>query len=404
MRRHRLGKYLLTAGMTLFLLLSPAGRLSVRGNEEMPLTEGFYVTDLKDPLLAITPAELLHSTQKTFVRQDKTSTSSAPTTDEMPPTTEPDLRELMGLVRMDSDEYRAAAMEVLAQEKSREGFLALAEKADEEQKERALALDRKKQEARGAYEELEGLFTSGADAGKVLDALEEYKRQSAAAEAAQEEFLSFRAPVPMDDMEDAVRQAGIIMDLCTTDIDIGDAGAAADTFLLKDLSLSGVTPGSITCRTAEGDGVYSQFHGVVQAVKEDMVRIKSGETILITYQGVVPEKGLSAGTKVLQYERIGSCGGSRITVSMSLCGEEENILKAYGTHGLRWYEAYLLSLPWEEGCIDFSRVRSFLPASAAQEGSSYMVTGDGDEVQEPPPVRGGEDLVLDKNPFAGGFE
>lgn len=352
MRKSMLKKSTLrAAGITLILLLSPAGSPSVWGN-----------------------------------------------------ITEPDLRELMGLIRMDSEEYKSAAMEVLAQAESREGFLALAEKMEKEQKEKANALAALQQKARSSYEELEAAFTSGADTEEVLHALEDYELQSSLAETAQEEFLSYHAPVSMDDMEDAVRQAAYIMDLCTTDVDIGDAGTTADTFLLKSLSLSGVTPGSITCRTTEGDGLYSQFHGVVQTVMKDMVRIKSGEEILITYKGIVPDEKLRAGIEVLQYEKIGSCGGCQVTVSMSLCGEEENILKVYGAHAMRWYEKYLASLPWAEGCLDLKQVRSFLPASAAQEGGSYMVTGDGNEVQELTPVRGGEGLVLDNNPFVGGFE
>ncbi len=323
-----------------------------------------------------------------------------------PAATENDLREVMGLVRLNTDEYREQAAAILAQGTSYEEFRRLAQEMDEARIKKSELLADRILDRDAAYEEMKALFVSGGHADEVLQALIEYDRQCIYAEKAEADLLDNTEKIRMDDMEEAVKQAGEIMNLCTTTEDIGEVGDSADTFLLRGLHLMDVSPEALSCQVSKGESVYSQFNGIVQEITADTVCIGSGETIFTAYKGVRADKSLKVGERVSQYQKVGECLGSLVTVAMSTCAEEENILKMYGSRAKYWYSTYLDGLPWADACVKLDGIRGFYETEGDKNTGSVMVTADGETVpvETADAPHAGRDLILDKNPFIEGLQ
>lgn len=318
--------------------------------------------------------------------------------------TENDLREIMGLERIEGEKWEQAAAGILAQCASRETYNelvdALAFVSDEDAKEYERQAIKKQQ----YYEEYMRRFLAGEPAEAILEPLAQYNRlylqlnQTVVNTVTGTIGGAERYDIGEIKAQEAYAKALLL--LCESDADIGGIGQDMDTFLKADLRLKDMTADTISVYTAEDDPVYAQFSGVVTQITEDTVTIQSGEVTVLSYSGITAAKKLYVGHKIKQYQRIGKAKGESVslTLTSALCGE--NPLRMYGQRAAFWQEAYLRTQLTDCYTVDFSLVKDDIDEKANTAGvASTMTDADGNEslltVEDNPYT--GDEIVIDKD-------
>lgn len=276
--------------------------------------------------------------------------------------TENDLREVMGLERIEGSEWEKTAAKILSQCRDQKDYNNLVDEISSgsvknEEAEMLAKQIEKKTEYYNAFRES---FLAGAPAWELTDTLTDYDRlyQAVNSYADDPQIAEELEKYDWETIAEQEAYAKTIQKLCGSKGDIGDVGQKTDTFLKANLRIAGLTDDSVTCHTTPKDKVYAQFSGKVTAVGEDSVTVLSGKATEFTISGIRPAKELKTGEKVSQYDVIGRAKSETVTASMKTGTNRENPLKIYGTRAAYWLDEYLQTEPWaEDDAVDLSKVK-----------------------------------------------
>ena len=103
-----------------------------------------------------------------------------------------------------------------------------------------------------------------------------------------------------------------------------------------------------------------------------------------------------------QGDIIGKAKGLSVTVSMEMSKNKQNILFVYGPKGSEWYQDYVSENPWDDSCLDFSKIKDAENPSKKEpsdtKNSTYVVTyGNKSSVKIKQPKA--QDNVFEEDPF-----
>lgn len=294
--------------------------------------------------------------------------------------TENDLRELMGLERIEGEKWEETAAGILAQCADEESYNELADLLDTAvfKDELAAAIEDKNR----AYRNYRKQFLEGKEAQGLLEALFAYDSLYRQVNSSTDD-PSLDGAVKRYDSGSIERQAAYaraLLALCNSRTDIGMAGPEADTFLKRNLRIQNMTEDALTCYVAEGESIYAQLGGTVYK-EGDTLLIRSGAATVFRYTGVTPV--VSDGQQVEQYQLIGKAAGGTVTVRLLTGGLAVNPLKMYGTRARYWQDEYLRTQPWNTGeALDLADVKDSVSSAAADDsGNSVMTDRDGKQTE-----------------------
>lgn len=309
--------------------------------------------------------------------------------------TENDLREVMGLERVEGSEWEKTAERIISQCRKEETYNSLVDEIGSgsiEDKE-AEVLARQIDEKNKYYESYMQKFKAGEFAWDIASDLTEYDRLYRVINGTQEDPVIAKELEKYDlgTIEKQKQYADFIKKLCSSSSSIGKAGLETKTFLKKDLRIKSMEKNSITCYTAENDPVYAQFNGKIIRVTEESVVIRVGKTTTFYYSDIKPVKDLKKGDKVKQYAKIGKAAGDSITVKIKTGMKYENPLKIYGSRAVYWQDEYLDTQPWEKNDgVDLSDIRDYVEYKGKEkEYHSTMTDKDGNK----------KNLDIENNPY-----
>lgn len=306
--------------------------------------------------------------------------------------TENDLREVMGLERIEGQEWEKAAERILAQCASQESYNELLDELEEIPDEETEILNQQIQQKNEYYEEYMEKFLAGAPASELAGSLSEYNRlyhlinQTTTDPAIAGELERYDSKT----IEQQILYAKTLFALCKSTANIGTVGQEADTFLKGNLRIKDITEDSITCYVTSEDNIYSQLKGVVTKITGKTIEIQSGKATVLTYTGVKADEKISVGCKVKQYQKIGKAVKDSVTVSMTSGMTAENPLKMYGTKGVYWQEEYLRTQPWASEGLDLTKVKNHIDSLQQEETSKSVMTDENGNETE---------LTVENNPY-----
>lgn len=274
--------------------------------------------------------------------------------------TENDMREVMGLERIEGSEWEKTAAKILSQCRSQKNYNNFVDEIGSVKNEESEVLAKQIKKKTEYYNVFRESFLAGAPAWELTDTLTDYDRlyQVVNSYADAPQIAEELEKYDWKTIAEQEAYAKNIQKLCGSSGNIGDVGQKADTFLKANLRIAGLTEDSVTCHATPKDRVYAQFSGKVTTVDSDSVTVLSGKTTEFTISGIQPVKGLKAGKKVKQYDVIGKAKTETVTASMKTGTDRENPLKIYGTRAAYWLDEYLQTEPWaEDDAVDLSKVK-----------------------------------------------
>lgn len=274
--------------------------------------------------------------------------------------TENDMREVMGLERIEGSEWEKTAAKILSQCRSQKNYNNFVDEIGSVKNEESEVLAKQIEKKTEYYNVFRESFLAGAPAWELTDTLTDYDRlyQVVNSYADAPQIAEELEKYDWKTIAEQEAYAKNIQKLCGSSGNIGDVGQKADTFLKANLRIAGLTEDSVTCHATPKDRVYAQFSGKVTTVDSDSVTVLSGKTTEFTISGIQPVKGLKAGKKVKQYDVIGKAKTETVTASMKTGTDRENPLKIYGTRAAYWLDEYLQTEPWaEDDAVDLSKVK-----------------------------------------------
>lgn len=314
--------------------------------------------------------------------------------------TENDLREVMGLERIEGSEWEKTAAKILSQCREQKNFNSLVDEitSGSVKDEEAEILAKQIEEKNKYYDAYMNAFTNGDPAWKITDILSDYDRLYRLVNGSGTE-PSVTGELEKYDGSSIEKQeayARTLQDMCKNSSNIGKVGLDANTFLRKNLRIAGVTENSVTCFTTPGDRVYAQFTGKISSITSDTVTISAGSATEFTVSGIKPVRDLKTGQKIRQYTMIGTAKTDTVQAEMVSCMNSENPLKIYGTRACYWLDEYLQTEPWtDKDRPDLSRVKDCVDhREETDENVSTMTDKEGNK----------KELTIEDNPYRTGNE
>lgn len=292
--------------------------------------------------------------------------------------TENDLREVIGLERMEGEEWERTAAAVLAQCTGQERYNELVDELKYVEDEEAQIIRGQVQQKEAYCSEYMDKFLAGKPAEELTESLSGYNRickqlnQTAAASAVAGDLEYYDTAA----IENQLTYANAILALCKSTANIGEIGQDADTFLLTGLSIQKLTEDALTCSVTPKMKIYAQFNGIVTKISGNTVEIKSGNATIFTYRGIKAKSGLSAGATVRQYSHIGNAVGSSVTVTMQSGVRKINPLKLYGQKATYWLENYLRAQPWDGYALDLDDIKNEVCEEESDPAASSVMTNE----------------------------
>ena len=287
--------------------------------------------------------------------------------------TENDLREVMGVGRIDDDSLQSKTDELTDRLVREENYNELAAML----KESGLSLnvtEKEAEEEKSAYEDMMEKFSSCDSASSVIDKFSEYDSYTYYAD--QTSVGSFDAEyIDTTGTKEKLKKLNGLKKIMDNKKNIGKIGLSMQKITNSMSSIKSADEKSLSLITEKKESVYSGFSGKVAEKTKRSVTIESGQTLYVTYQNV--KSKLKIGDFVKQGDVIGTATKDFITVTMTMNGTARNILLAYGTDGADMYSVYLSENPWEEAVLDFSGVQNKTTKEEKEEKSGMYVTEDG---------------------------
>lgn len=268
--------------------------------------------------------------------------------------TENDLREVMGIGRLDKAELQEKTDALTDRLVREENYNELASML----KEKGMTLkltEKEADEEKNAYKDMIKSFDSCDSASSVIGKFSEYDSYT---------YYSDQTSVGSMDVE-YINTSGTKEKLAKLDTlrkimknkeDIGKVGSSMAGITNDMFQIQTADEGSVSFATEKKDKIYAAFSGTVVSSKKSTVTISSGQTIFVTYAGI--KSPLRAGDSIKQGDLIGKAKGVKICVSMTMNGAKRNILLAYGSGGSESYSSYLSENPWADDILDFSNVKN----------------------------------------------
>lgn len=296
-----------------------------------------------------------------------------------------DLRVLMGMNRLSEDSSMSEIKGILSscykQKEWNELVAALGNVKDVQLKE----FKEKEDAWYSAKDALESNFTSNKPVKTILSDYVNYK--TAASLRAEYTKNSFTLSlIDNDNIENKIAYANSLIEAVNDNTNIGVIGNNMETFT-KDKLMVTVPFGSsysinsgkkqtskgLTLSIQKGRKIYSQFNGIVTAVTDNSVTIKTGRSIEIEYSGVQPR--VEKKQKIKQYVVIGKTKTKSMTMKLKLNTLYFDPLLLYGSRSSEWYEQWKNANP---GCIieekDYSELLDHLPEAEADHASDIVGT------------------------------
>jgi preprotein translocase subunit YajC len=296
-----------------------------------------------------------------------------------------DLRVLMGMNRLSEDssmnEIKGILSSCYKQKQWNELVSALGKVGDTQLKE----FKEKEDAWYSSKDILESNFISNKPIKTILSDYVNY--QTAASLRAEYTKDSFALSlIDNDDIEAKITYANSLMEAVNDNTNVGVIGNDMDSFT-KDKLMITVPFGSsysinsgkrqtnkvITLSIQKGRKIYSQFNGIVTAVTDNSVTIKTGKSIEMEYSGIKP--CVEKKQKIKQYVVIGKTKTKNITVKLKLNTLYFDPLLLYGSRSSQWYEQWGNANP---GCTieekDYSSLLDKLPETQAAPASESAGT------------------------------
>lgn len=201
--------------------------------------------------------------------------------------------------------------------------------------------------------------------------------------------------IDTNDIEAKIAYANSVLEATNDNTGIGVIGYKMKTFAQADLLISipfgnsySIDSGKkqsnkgLTISINQDYKVYSQFNGIITAVTDDSVTIKTGKSIEIEYTGIQPSVGKKQ--KVKQYAVIGKTKTKNMTIKFKLNTVYVDPLLLFGSRSIDWYEHWENSNP---GC------------TIEKNNYSYLLDNLSDVIVEKTPVlnNAGEIIQEDGN-------
>ena len=329
-----------------------------------------------------------------------------------------DLRVLMGMQRLSEHGYKTEIKRLLStcykQKEWNELVAALGEVEDAEWKDFIEKEDAWYQ----AKDILEANFISNKPIETILN---DYTKYQTAASLRMEYTktnaieLSF---IDTNDIESNIAYANSLLESTTDATNIGVIGHNMKTFTQSNLLITvpfGRTISNVSGKELLSDGltisiqqehaICSQFHGMVTAVTEDSVTVKTGKSIEVEYLGIKP--AVVKQQKVKQYDIIGTTKTNSMSIKFKMNTVYVDPLLLYGSRSTSWYEQWEKANP---GCLieekDYSSLLDKLPEKmdeitseaynpgriVSEEGNSAPIIMDGENNYKDTP----DDVTIDK--------
>lgn len=258
-------------------------------------------------------------------------------------------------------------------------------------------------EEREAYEKLIKGFNNCESASKVLEDFSSY--DSYTYYASQTSYGTLDADyADTTGSEKKLEKLKYLKKIMNNKKNIGKIGSQCQPVTRNGIRVEEINENEVKIYTSKKEKIYAVFSGFILKTNKNSITVQSGESIEITYSGIRSKK--KSGEKVKQGDIIGKAKGLSITVSMKMAKKEQNVLFAYGPKGSEWYQDYVSENPWDDSCLDFSKVKDAENSSKKDtsdtKSSTYVITdGNKNRVKiAQPNVQSTQDNVFDEDPFA----
>ena len=285
-----------------------------------------------------------------------------------------DLRVLMGMHRLSEDgsmlEIKRLLSTCYKEKEWNELVSHLGEVGDEKIKE----FKEKEDAWYNAKDILESNFVSNKPIKTILNNYVEYQTAASLRGVESNESYSDLSLIDDENIEAKIAYANSLLEAADDSTDIGIIGYKMKPFTKAGLLISipfgssySIDSGKqqynkgLTIAIKQKNKIYSQFNGIVTAVTDNSVTVRSGKSIEIEYLGIRPS--VVKKQIVKQYNTIGKTKTKSITIKFKLNTVYADPLLLYGSRSGKWYEQWENSNP---GCIiekrDYSELRDSITA------------------------------------------
>lgn len=296
--------------------------------------------------------------------------------------TENDLREVIGMERVEGEKWEKTAATILAQCNEQESYNELLNELEHVKDEETAIIQEQIQEKKEYYVRYMEDFLKGKPTEDLIESMSDYNRMY---KLLNQTTIDSKIGGSLEYYDTStiskqISYANAILALCKSTSDIGQVGQDADTFLMTGLCIQNITDDTLTCRVTPEDKVYAQFNGIVTKITGDTIEIKSGNATSFTYTGVKAKSKLSVGLQIKQYYYIGNAINNSIIVTMQTGTIPVNPLKIYGKKAVHWQETYLRTVPWDEHCLNMDNIKNSVQTDESESSShSTMIDKNGDQ-------------------------
>lgn len=317
---------------------------------------------------------VLYLAMNTTVYSSKTNTTN-------------DLRELMGMKRLEDEGLNKEILRLLSltykEEQWNELVEGLKDNIDFELKE----FVEKEENYIKAKEELKESFCNNEDINQILELYIEYDtKNSLRGEQIYKNNYKLEL-LDTSDIETKLKYIESILYAAEDTVNIGVIGKAMNTFSKDNLLLTSVFGESrnihtgkleknngITIAIPNETPIYSQFHGKVTKVNHNSVEITTGNSLILTYKNITPTVRLNQNIK--QYAELGTTKDNTMEFYVNLNTIYIDPLFLYGTRSQKWYDNWINSYPGSTyNTVDYSKLLDEIPKIEQPEeikGSTYI--------------------------------
>lgn len=207
-----------------------------------------------------------------------------------------------------------------------------------------------------AYDSLMDSFSSGESATDVKERLSAYDKYAADDDSYVDSGESFDY-TDTAKVKAKLKSLKALAGIAADDTDIGGISNRLPSVTGKPLHINKMGEGSTVFDTKKKQKIYCIFSGIIVNMTGRSISVKSGKTITVTYDGIIPVEGMKPGKKVSQKDLLGKTIKKYVRIDMDMNGKDVNVLSAAGTSGVNAYEAYMSENPWEDEIIDISEIK-----------------------------------------------
>ena len=317
--------------------------------------------------------------------------------------TENDLREVMGLGRLDTDKKaKVLALQTIREctrGKQHNELLDMLGEYDLEVYTEQIELAEK---GETAYQSIMEAFQSAKPAKDVTRQLAAYETYHNNWEAAPSQISYELQKIDEKDITEKMKYAEALLATIESTQDIGTVGIDAVTPTKEErLIVSGLEDDSMSFQTCKGQKLYAILKGTVDSVGVNYVTLACGSTVRLTYYGIRPS--VEAEQHVRQGRKLGTAINETVKISMMVTGKGENPVLMYGKKGVSWYQGFQESnaMDYDERIsLETDDVKDYPEGQGISSAASSGRNGEEDPGEERSPFDNqNEDVLLEADPF-----